>query len=135
MADKGPTEAQQGPVQAKLVRPKVFRVVMAPIPERKILKNKHIKMPIEQEHEQEEDSDPQSGEEDGESSEEGSVNRKGQEEQLIKALRRMGIKAPKHFDPKRDKNFETWLERTEFHLAVNHCQEEDKTSSLYSSST
>ena len=42
----------------------------------------------------------------------------------------MGIKAPKHFDPKRDKNFETWLERTEFHLAVNHCQEEDKTSSL-----
>ena len=45
----------------------------------------------------------------------------GQEEKLIKALRRMGIKAPKHFDPKRDRNFETWLKRTEFHLEVIKC--------------
>ena len=54
----------------------------------------------------------------------------GQEEQLIKALRRMGIKAPKHFDPKRDRNFETWLKRTEFHLEVIKCSEEDKTNAL-----
>ena len=47
---------------------------------------------------------------------------------LVRTLRRMGIKAPKPFDPKRDKNFEMWLERTEFHLKVNKCQEEDKTS-------
>ena len=52
------------------------------------------------------------------------------DESLIKALRRMGIRAPKQFDPKRDKNFESWLERTEFHLVVNKCPEEDKTSSL-----
>ena len=49
---------------------------------------------------------------------------------LVPTLRRMGIKAPKPFDPKRDKNFEMWRERTEFHLKVNKCQEEDKTSSL-----
>ena len=42
----------------------------------------------------------------------------------------MGIRAPKQFDPKRDKNFESWLERTEFHLVVNKCPEKDKTSSL-----
>ena len=52
------------------------------------------------------------------------------DESLLKALRRMGIRAPKQFDPKRDKNFESWLERTEFHLVVNKCSEEDKTSSL-----
>ena len=49
---------------------------------------------------------------------------------LVRTLRRMGIKAPKPFDPKRDKNFAMWLERTEFHLKVSKCQEEDKTSSL-----
>ena len=42
----------------------------------------------------------------------------------------MGIKAPKHFDPKRDKNVETWLERTEFHLSAIKCPDEDKTTSL-----
>ena len=42
----------------------------------------------------------------------------------------MGRKAPKHFDPLRDKNFETWLERTEFNLKVIKCPEEDKTTSL-----
>ena len=35
---------------------------------------------------------------------------------LVRTLRRMVIKAPKPFDPKRDKNFEMWLERTKFHL-------------------
>ena len=42
----------------------------------------------------------------------------------------MGIKAPKHFDPKRDRNFETWLKRTEFHLEVIQCPEEDTTNAL-----
>ena len=42
----------------------------------------------------------------------------------------MGIKAPKHFDLKRDKNFETWLKRTEFHLSAIKCPNEDKTTSL-----
>ena len=54
----------------------------------------------------------------------------GQEEKLIKALRRMGIKAPKHFDSQRDRNFETWLKRTEFYLEVIKCPEEDKTNAL-----
>ena len=38
----------------------------------------------------------------------------------------MGIMAPKNFDPKRDKNFETLLERTEFSLSAIKCPEEDK---------
>ena len=42
----------------------------------------------------------------------------------------MGIKPPKHFDPKQDRNFETWLERTDFHLAVNECSDEHKTRAL-----
>ena len=42
----------------------------------------------------------------------------------------MGIKAPKHFDSKRDKNFETWLERTELHLNDIKCPDEDKTTAL-----
>ena len=49
---------------------------------------------------------------------------------LVRTLRRISIKAPKPFDPKRDNNYEMWLERTEFHLKVNKCQKEDKTSSL-----
>ena len=49
--------------------------------------------------------------ENDEGNEEGSTakgqDNDGQEKKLIKALRQMGIKAPKHFDPKRDRNFET----------------------------
>ena len=52
------------------------------------------------------------------------------DESLLKAVRRMWIRAPNQFDPNRDKNFESWLERTEFHVVVNKCPEEDKTSSL-----
>ena len=33
---------------------------------------------------------------------------------LVKSLRKMGIKPPKHFDLKNNRNFETWLERTDF---------------------
>ena len=75
-----------------------------------------------------EGEDPEA--EDNASSSEVSEDPDEREENLVKALRRMGIKAPKHFDPKKDKNFETWLERTEFHLTVNKCPEESKTSSL-----
>ena len=42
----------------------------------------------------------------------------------------MGIKSLKHFDPKRDRNFETWLKRTEFHLEVITCPEDDRTNAL-----
>ena len=42
----------------------------------------------------------------------------------------MGIKASKHFDPKKDKHFETWLERTEFYLRAIKCPDENKTTSL-----
>ena len=49
---------------------------------------------------------------------------------LVRTVSRMGIKAPKPFDQKRDNNFGMWLERTEFHLTVNKCQEDDKPSLL-----
>ena len=42
----------------------------------------------------------------------------------------MGIIALKHFYLKRDQNFETWLERTEFHLSAIKCRDEDKTTSI-----
>ena len=45
---------------------------------------------------------------------------------MIEALRRIGIKATKHFDPNWDKNFETWLERFELYLSAIKCFEEDK---------
>ena len=61
--------------------------------------------------------------------------KKGEEEEqadetLLKALRRMGIRARKQFDLKWDKTFESQLERTEFHLVVNKSPEEDKASWL-----
>ena len=49
---------------------------------------------------------------------------------LIKALRRMVIKASNHFYPKRDTKFKTWLGHTEFYLSVIKCPEKDKTSFL-----
>ena len=49
---------------------------------------------------------------------------------LVKSPRKMGIKPPKHFDPKKQ-NFEMWLERTDFYLAVNECAEEHKTRALF----
>ena len=59
-----------------------------------------------------------------------SESREETEDSLIKALRRMKIKATKHFDPKRDKNFKTWLEQIEFHLSAIKCPDEGKTTSL-----
>ena len=52
------------------------------------------------------------------------------EEGMVKALRRMGIRSPRPFDPKKDRNFENWLDRTEFHLQVTKCPDADKTGSL-----
>ena len=43
----------------------------------------------------------------------------------------MGIKATKHFDLKKDKYYETWLERTDFHLSAIKCPENNKTTSLF----
>ena len=42
----------------------------------------------------------------------------------------MIIKALKHLDRPRDRNFETWLNRTEFYLEVIQCPEEAKTNAL-----
>ena len=49
---------------------------------------------------------------------------------LLTAIRRMGIEAPKGYDHKRDKNFESWLKRIEYHLKATRCPEECKTSTL-----
>ena len=62
----------------------------------------------------------------GETKEEEEEDRAG----LVKALRRMAIRAPKPFDPKRDRKFETWLDRTEYHLMVTKCPDEDRTACL-----
>ena len=43
----------------------------------------------------------------------------------MKALRRMGIRSPKPFDLKRDRKFEMWFDRTEYHLMVSKCPDED----------
>ena len=53
-----------------------------------------------------------------------------QQESLVRSLRHMGLKAPKPFNPKRDKNFEIWLERVEYHLTVINCPDDNKTSAL-----
>ncbi|MCP6768569.1 hypothetical protein NL529_27365, partial [Klebsiella pneumoniae] len=50
--------------------------------------------------------EPQSGSEDSDN-----------DEAMVRALRKMGIRHPRPFDPKEDRNFETGLERTEFHFS------------------
>ena len=48
---------------------------------------------------------------DFEDTSEGETKKEGEEEdraRLLKTLRRIGIRAPKPFDPKRDRKFETW---------------------------
>ena len=42
----------------------------------------------------------------------------------------MGIRAPKPFDFKRDRKFETWLDPTEYHLLVTKFPDEDRTACL-----
>ena len=75
--------------------------------------------------------DIDAGNEDEELSSEGDPKEEDDERAgLVKALRRMGIRAPKPFDLKRDRKFETWLDRTEYHLMVTKCPEEDRTACL-----
>ena len=52
------------------------------------------------------------------------------EETLVKSLRRLGLKAPKPFNPKKDNNFKIWLERIEHHFKVANIPDEANTSSL-----
>ena len=52
------------------------------------------------------------------------------DEGMKRSLRQMGISSPRPFDPKNDRNFESWLNRIEFHFEVTQCQVEDKTGSL-----
>ena len=94
-------------------------------------KNTHevsIRMP---EREEEESVGRSEGEDDDQTTQEteGELN-DDKEILLVKSLRKMGIKPPKHFDPKKNRNFETWLERTDFHLAVNECADEHKTRAI-----
>ena len=96
-----------------------------------VFKNTHevsIRIP---EGEEEESVEISEGEDDDQTTQETEVELNDDKEiSLVKSLRKMGIKPPKHFDPKKDRNFETWLERTDFHLAVNECAEEHKTRAL-----
>ena len=51
-------------------------------------------------------------------------------EGMKRSLRKMGIRPPRPFDPKKDRNFESWLNRIEFHFEVTKCPVEDKTGSV-----
>ena len=42
----------------------------------------------------------------------------------------MGIRPPRPFDPKKYRNFESWLNRIEFHFEATKYPVEDKTGSL-----
>ena len=52
------------------------------------------------------------------------------DDDIIRSVRRMGIRAPRQYDPKRDTNFEEWLARVEFQMAVSKAPDADKTSML-----
>ena len=49
---------------------------------------------------------------------------------MKRSLRQMGIRPPRPFDPKTDRNFKSLLNRIEFHFEVTKCPAEDKTGSL-----
>ena len=51
-------------------------------------------------------------------------------EGMKRSLRQMGICPPRPFDPKKDMNFESWLNRIEFFFDVTKCPFKDKTNSL-----
>ena len=42
----------------------------------------------------------------------------------------MGIRAPKPYNPKRDPNFDAWLDRVVFHMSVSKIPDESRTSVL-----
>ena len=52
------------------------------------------------------------------------------EDETIKSLRRMGIRAPKPYDPKREPNFDAWLARVVFHISVSKIPNDKRTSLL-----
>ena len=52
-------------------------------------------------------------------------------EGMKRSLRNMGIRPLRPFDPKNDLNFESWLNRIEFHYEVTKCPAENKTVSLF----
>ena len=52
------------------------------------------------------------------------------EDETIKSLRRMGIRAPKPYDSKREPNFDAWLTRVVFHMAVSKIPDDRRTASL-----
>ena len=52
------------------------------------------------------------------------------ENETVKSLRRLGIRAPKPYDPKREPNFDAWLSRVVFHMAVSKIPDDRRTASL-----
>ena len=52
------------------------------------------------------------------------------EDEIVKSLRRMGIRAPKPSDPKREPNFDAWLALVVFHMSVSKIPHDKHTSSL-----
>ena len=52
------------------------------------------------------------------------------DEGIKRSLRQMDIRPPRPFDPKKNRSFESWLNRIEFHFEVTKCPVEDKTGSL-----
>ena len=52
------------------------------------------------------------------------------EDETVRSLRRMGIRAPKPYDPKREPFFDDWLDRAVFHMSVSKIPDDKRTSSL-----
>ena len=49
---------------------------------------------------------------------------------MKRSVRQMEIRPPRPFDPKKDRNFGSLLERIKFHFEVTKCPPEEKTGSL-----
>ena len=49
---------------------------------------------------------------------------------MIRTLHRIGVRPPRPFNPKKDKNFENWLSRVEYHFALMGLNEERCTAAL-----
>ena len=52
------------------------------------------------------------------------------EDETVRSLSHMGKRAPKLYDPKREQNFDAWLDRVVFHMSVSKIPDEKRTSSL-----
>ena len=52
------------------------------------------------------------------------------EDETVKSLRCVGIRAPKPYDPKRKPNFNAWWARVVFHMSVLKILDDKRTSSL-----